>query len=141
MSFTESDIARLTARFYAKVRVDDVIGPIFTARIADSDWDRHISHIADFWSSVLLKTNRFSGNPMAKHLMITEIEPRHFNRWLTLFEQTAHDIFAPVDAVEISNMAHRIGQSLQMGLAFNYRKQGRTNHPFLAFEPKGMRPK
>jgi len=139
MRFTESDIARLTTAFYAKVRVDELIGPIFTARITDADWERHVSHIADFWSSVLLKTDRFNGNPMAKHLALAKVEPRHFNRWLMLFEQTAYEVLSPSQAIEISKVANRIGQSLQMGLAFNYRKQGKADHAFVEFEPKGLR--
>ena len=138
MSFQESDIARLTAAFYAKVRVDDLIGPIFTARSSETEWEKHISHIADFWSSVLLKTDRFSGNPMSKHLQISEIEPRHFKRWLLLFQQTAQETLEPDQAIEVLNTANRIAQSLQMGLAFNYRKHGLEDHPFVDFEPKGL---
>jgi len=139
MSFQESDIIRLTTSFYAKVRGDDLIGPIFTDRIPDDKWDHHIAHISDFWSSVLLKTNRFSGNPMSKHLQLAEIKPDHFQRWLKLFEETARETLEPIYAEEVAKTANRIGQSLQMGLAFNYRKQGITDHPFVEFEPKALR--
>jgi len=111
--------------------VDDVIGPIFTDRIKAENWDAHVSKISDFWSSIFLKTNRFKGNPMSKHIQLIEIEPQHFKRWLMLFEQTAHETLESLEANEIVKMANRIGQSLQMGLAFNYRKQGIIDHPFL----------
>ncbi len=139
MSLQENDITRLTTAFYAKVKVDDVIGPIFTDRIKAENWDAHVSKISDFWSSIFLKTNRFKGNPMSKHIQLIEIEPQHFKRWLMLFEQTAHETLESLEANEIVKMANRIGQSLQMGLAFNYRKQGIIDHPFLEFEPKGLR--
>jgi len=135
MSLQEADILRLTTAFYAKVRADEFIGPIFTAKIKAENWDRHVSHIADFWSSIFLKTDRFTGNPMSKHLELNDIGPQHFDHWLMLFQQTAEETLDPWHSIEFIKMANRIGQSLQMGLAFNHRKKGFINHPFTDFEP------
>ena len=54
--------------FYAKVRVDDLLGPIFAARI--DDWPAHLARMKAFWRSVLHNSGEFSGNPMLKHLAI-----------------------------------------------------------------------
>ncbi|EJC60819.1 hypothetical protein QWA_18135 [Alcaligenes faecalis subsp. faecalis NCIB 8687] len=41
---------------------------IFSERI--KDWDTHLGVMEEFWSSLLLKTDGFNGNPMAKHLSL-----------------------------------------------------------------------
>ena len=41
-------IERLVRGFYAKVRTDAVLGPIFEARIRD--WEPHLEQMFAFWS-------------------------------------------------------------------------------------------
>ncbi|GEP09495.1 group III truncated hemoglobin [Methylobacterium gnaphalii] len=115
---TEEALGTFLDAFYAKVRRDDVIGPIFAARIADEDWPRHLATIQDFWSSVLLKTGRYKGNPFGKHVAIEEIGLQHFERWLKLFGETAIETFTPDIAETLAERAHRIGDSLKAGLFF-----------------------
>ncbi len=47
---TEAMIERLVHGFYAKVRADAILGPIFDARIRD--WEPHLAQMCAFWSSV-----------------------------------------------------------------------------------------
>lgn len=115
---TEASLQVFLAAFYAKVRRDAVIGPVFAARIPDSDWPRHLATIQDFWSSVMLRTGRYKGNPFGKHLGIGGIGPAHFERWLGLFEETAAEAFEPELARAMTERAHRIGDSLKAGLFF-----------------------
>ncbi|MBB3902981.1 group III truncated hemoglobin [Methylobacterium brachythecii] len=117
-ALTEDTLGIFLDGFYAKVRRDDVIGPVFAARIADEDWLRHLATIRDFWSSVLLKTGRYKGNPFGKHVAIEGIGMAHFERWLGLFGQTASETFAPAIAEALVERAHRIGDSLKAGLFF-----------------------
>ncbi len=131
--FTEADINTLVQSFYAKVRKDALLAPIFATKIKEDDWDRHMGHIADFWSSIFLKTGRFKGNPMGKHAMLGGLTPALFAHWLSLFRETADSVLSPVQAEAIHAMANRIAQSLQMGLAFDFEKSGIDNHPFKAF--------
>jgi len=119
--------------FYADVRQDDLLAPIFATKIKGAEWETHMNHIASFWSSIFLKSKEFSGNPMRKHLEVEGITPEHFNRWLSLFHATSERVLAPEKAGLINNMASRIGQSLQMGLAFHFEKSGQRNHPFTEF--------
>ncbi|HEU4550684.1 MAG TPA: group III truncated hemoglobin, partial [Rhizomicrobium sp.] len=49
----EAMVERLVHAFYAKVRADKDIGPIFNRVIGDN-WDVHLSRMCDFWSSVML---------------------------------------------------------------------------------------
>lgn len=130
---TESEIRTLVTRFYVKVRKDPLLAPIFAAKVKGNDWPSHEDRIADFWSSVFLKTGRFDGNPMQKHLSLPGLTPQHFQRWLELFEQTARDTLNPSQASHVDLIARRIGQSLQMGLAFHCEKSGLADHPFEEF--------
>ena len=58
----ERMLADLVDRFYAKVRADALLGPIFAAHVAD--WGPHLERMAAFWSSVALMTGRYHGTPV-----------------------------------------------------------------------------
>ena len=45
---TEAMIERLVRGFYAKVRTDALLAPIFEARIRD--WEPHLAQMCAFWS-------------------------------------------------------------------------------------------
>lgn len=83
---TEQEVTRLVHDFYARVRQDEQLGPVFGARI--HDWDAHLAQLVDFWSAMLRGTRRFNGNPMSKHMAMPELERALFDRWLLLFGQT-----------------------------------------------------
>lgn len=82
-------IDHLVEAFYAKIREDVLLGPIFAERIVD--WPSHLSRMKAFWRSVLHNSGEFSGNPMIKHLAIPGLELRHFSRWLELFYVTLRE--------------------------------------------------
>src|SRR5690606_2070501 len=88
----EAMIDALVEGFYARVRDDALIGPIFAERIAD--WGPHLAQMKLFWSSVALSTGVYQGRPMPKHLPLP-VDARHFDRWLELFEATARDLCPP----------------------------------------------
>lgn len=130
---SEESIRTLVTAFYVKVRKDPLLAPVFASRISAKDWPHHENHIADFWSSIFLKTGRFSGNPMRKHLALSGVTPQHFERWLELFCQTAKDTLTNSQAKHADAMARRIAQSFQMGLAFHRENSGQEDHPFRDF--------
>ncbi len=110
----EAMIERVVRAFYAKVRDDDLLGPVFAAHIVD--WEPHLQQICAFWSSVTLKSGRYSGRPMAKHLPLP-VDARHFDRWLALFEETARDLCPPAAAARFTTHAKTIAESLELGIA------------------------
>lgn len=112
----EESIRELIATFYGKVRRDQVLGPIFAAKIAPDEWPAHLAKMCDFWSAVMLGTRRFRGNPMLKHAAIRELRAPMFDRWLALFGETADEIFDLTAAAEFRDKAARIGASLKVGL-------------------------
>lgn len=114
----EAALAGFLDAFYARVRQDPLLGPVFAAAIPEAEWPRHMATIRNFWSSVLLKTGRYKGNPFGKHQALAVLEPAHFARWLGLFEATAVGHFEPETAAALVARAHRIGDSLKAGLFF-----------------------
>ena len=134
---SEDDIRRVVTAFYTQVQTDELLAPIFATRICAGEWDAHMEHIIDFWLSIFLKTGRFNGNPMRKHLGLKGITPAHFTRWLNLFEEVSNRTIGAPQATAMQAMAKRIGQSFQMGLAFHYENTGVDPNPFAAF---GLRP-
>lgn len=117
-TLTEESLHAFLIAFYAKVRRDPLIGPVFDHAIPEADWPRHLSVIQDFWSSVLLKTGRYKGNPFGKHQALGNLAPPHFARWLALFEETATKMFSAEGAMILTERAHRIADSLKSGLFF-----------------------
>jgi len=132
---TEDDIAALTQVFYTWVRKDDLLGPVFNAKIGteDAQWAPHIQHINDFWSGIFLKTGRFSGNPMAKHTPLPGLTPAHFTRWLELFAKAGAQTLPPAKQKHFNDTAQRIAKSLQMGLAFHNASKDIEPNPFEKF--------
>jgi hemoglobin len=110
----ERMIEKLIRAFYARVRQDAVLAPIFEARI--SDWEPHLDNIFAFWSALTLQTGRYHGRPMAKHMPLL-VDARHFDRWLALFEQTARDLCPPAAAERFIERSRRVAESLELGLA------------------------
>jgi hemoglobin len=111
---TEAMIERLVHSFYAKVRTDEMLAPVFDARIRD--WGPHLAQMCAFWSSVALMSGRYHGAPMPKHLPLP-IDAAHFDRWLALFEETAAEVCPPEAAAHFVERAHRIAASLELGVA------------------------
>jgi hemoglobin len=112
---TEPAIAALVDRFYEKARRDPLIGPVFNDVI--DDWDEHLRKLCGFWSSVMLTTGRYKGNPMAAHMKLP-IEPHFFERWLALWQETAGEVFAPEQAAVFRDKANRIAESLKLALFY-----------------------
>ena len=110
----EAMIDRLVRAFYARVRADALLGPVFAPRI--KDWEPHLAQMLAFWSSVALMTGRYHGTPMAKHLPLP-VDAAHFDRWLALFDETARDVCPPKAAEHFVERARRIPESLELGVA------------------------
>lgn len=98
----EASLSGFLDAFYARVRRDSLIGPVFAAAIPEPD----------------LKTGRYKGNPFGRHQALGILTPEHFARWLGLFAETANARFEPGIAALLIERAHRIGDSLKAGLFF-----------------------
>jgi hemoglobin len=115
---TEATITMLVDRFYARVRRDPTLGPIFANAIAEDAWPAHLEKMYAFWSSVMLTSGRYKGNPVSKHRAIEGLAPPLFGDWLDLFEATAAELFVPEIADRFARAARRIAESLKLALFF-----------------------
>ena len=123
MGISAAFIDHLVESFYAKVRQDDLLGPIFARHIVD--WPPHLARMKAFWRSVLHNSGEFSGNPMQKHLAIPALEFEHFERWLHLFYETLREAESHADATElVGSRARMIADSLLTAIVM--RREGVT---------------
>jgi hemoglobin len=122
VGITEEMIHQVVHGFYAKIRHDPALGPIFNRVIAEDAWPAHLEKMCDFWSSVMLMSGRFHGAPMPAHLRIESqngegLNGRHFARWLHLFAETVAELCPPEAAELFRKKSQMIAQSLQLGIA------------------------
>jgi hemoglobin len=114
---SEDGIRRLVDAFYNKVRLDAELAPVFL-RAIPGDWQPHLTRMYAFWSSVMLTTGRYKGNPVVKHLVIPGIQPHLFERWLALFNETCGELFDDGVSEEFRAKAARIAESLKLALFY-----------------------
>ncbi len=118
---TEADIARLVPAFYDRVRQDDLLGPIFNDAIGD--WPHHLEKLEAFWSSVMLTSGRYKGQPMVAHVRhAAAMTPENFARWLALWSEVSGELLDSGVAALFQDKAARIAESLQLGIQF-YRER------------------
>ncbi|MBW8296577.1 MAG: group III truncated hemoglobin [Sphingopyxis sp.] len=114
---SEAQPERLIPSFYARVRDEALIGPVFDRAIGD--WQQHLGKLVDFWSSVMLTSGRYKGSPVAAHLkQLPEITPPMFDRWLMLWTEVTADMLPPAAAAALQDKAARIAESLKLALYF-----------------------
>ncbi len=114
---TDAAIRDLVDAFYAKVRRDAELGPVFETAL-HGRWDAHLPKMYDFWSSVMNTTGRYKDNPMAAHMRLPPFPAALFERWLELFAETARELCAPDLADEFEFKARRIADSLKLALYY-----------------------
>lgn len=111
---TADTIAQLVQGFYADVRLDPLLGPVFE-RALHGQWDTHLQRLVDFWSTVALGTRSFKGDVFGKHMVLTGVTPAHFAAWTGLWQQHTNRMFAPDVARELQAAAHGIARNLFRG--------------------------
>lgn len=134
LSVNEDSIRALVHGFYASVREDPVIGPIFMRQIAHDRWPRHLANMCDFWSSVLLRTGRYHGRPLPPHLRLPDLGDAHFARWLKLFRKQAREVFNEDDAARVIAVAERIAHSFRLAVAFHRGEDSTALRPLVLEE-------
>jgi hemoglobin len=108
--------------FYAKVRTDPLIGPIFN-EVAQVNWEEHLPKIYDFWDNLLFGAQNYRGRPFPPHIPL-ELKEEHFQRWLKLFFETVDETHEGLKAEEIKARAQNIGHVFRAKLAALERFEG-----------------
>lgn len=115
---SRDDIELLVKNFYEKVKIDPVIGNIFTD-IARVNWEKHLPVMFDFWENTIFYTGSYSGNPMKSHQNLNRLFPltkEHFSRWNQLFASTIDELFEGDKAVLAKQRAISISTVMQLKL-------------------------
>jgi hemoglobin len=107
----EEDVKLLVNTFYDKVRKDELLSVVFAAVIKDN-WTAHLQKMTDFWSTILLYTKKYKGDPMPKHLPL-KVDKAHFARWLQLFSETIDELFDGQIAANAKLRANSIARIMQ----------------------------
>jgi hemoglobin len=102
-------LEKMLDRFYARVRRDPLIGPVFND-VAKVNWEEHLPKIYNFWDTLLFGADNYRGRPFPPHMPL-HLEKEHFERWLQLFFLTVDEEFQGIKAEEIKHRAYRIGQN------------------------------
>ena len=113
----EPGIGAVVHLFYERVRADEVLGPVFNDAIGD--WPAHLDKLCAFWSSVMLTSGRYKGQPVPAHRKhVDRIDPAMFDRWLALWAETTSELMEPEAAQGLQDRANRIAESLKLALFF-----------------------
>lgn len=110
---TREDCELLVRTFYGRAFDDPIIGFIFTD-VARLDLEAHVPRITDFWETVLLGAQSFSGGVFRPHAELhakVELREGHFERWLQLWFGTIDERFAGPAADQAKIHALRVAQA------------------------------
>ncbi|MBV8414401.1 MAG: group III truncated hemoglobin [Verrucomicrobia bacterium] len=104
-------ISRLLRHFYADVRQDPLIGPIFDVQI--KDWHRHLEIITSFWEAVIGGPRAYAGPMPMKHVPL-RLREEHFERWLFLWQANCRAQLPTDVARELIALANHIAHRLRI---------------------------
>ncbi len=104
---TAEDIHQLVSVFYDKVLQDEILAPFFSRM----DFSAHLPQMEKFWRFALLAETGYTTNVTEKHLHMP-LHQAHFDRWLSLFNQTLDELFEGELAVQAKQRAAVIGWTI-----------------------------
>ena len=115
------DINTLVKAFYEKIKVDDLLGPIFNRHISKEQWPVHIEHLTDFWETNLFGKRKFKGSPTQKHINVDQnhahtIDQKHFGKWIQLWFETINERYEGELASKAKEAARRMAHGQFMSI-------------------------
>ncbi|GCC53417.1 group III truncated hemoglobin [Chryseotalea sanaruensis] len=105
---SRADIELLVNSFYAKVKEDELLAPLFR----HVDWPAHLPIMYKFWASMLLGEQSYQGSPFDKHKDLP-VQTLHFDRWVLLFCETVDEHFMGEKADEAKSRGQHIAAVFQ----------------------------
>jgi len=123
---TRKDIYRIVKEFYSKVRVDNLLGPIFNSII--EDWEYHFNHLTDFWESNIFMVTKYKGNPISVHQEVDKetghkIDQGYFVQWLKLWFSTIDELYAGDKANIMKNRARNMSTYIFIQMEIGRKKR------------------
>lgn len=102
-------VTRLVKWFYARVRFDPLLEPIFNAHVAK--WSEHLDLLIDYWCGAVGGPTTYPGG-MGKHFSLG-LDATHFVAWLRVWEENCRDLLQPREAGEMIALARSIADDVQ----------------------------
>ncbi len=105
-------IGTMVRRFYTKVGVDPLLGPMFN-EVAKVDWPELFAKLTAFWCRALIDVPGYAGNPFRAHANIHAQQcftRNHFDRWLRLFHETIDDGWSGPRAETAKALGRRVAE-------------------------------
>lgn len=118
---TIEDIRQMVDTFYAEMRGDALLGPIFEG-VIQGRWPAHLDKMYRFWQTVLLTEHTYTGSPFAPHAFMP-IDREHFERWVGIFNRNIDEQFAGEKAEEAKWRATKMAEIFESKIA-HYRQSG-----------------
>lgn len=123
---TREDVYLLVTAFYAKVRKDELLSPIFNPMIRN--WEEHFEKLTDFWEGNLFFRKKYLGNPLETHVAVDKyhqetIEAKHFGVWLNLWFETIDELFEGEMAQRAKNRARNMSTFIHLKIFESRSKQ------------------
>ena len=115
------DVKQLVDTFYAKVREDNMLAPVFNERIQDR-WPEHLEKMYLFWQTVLLDEHTYYGAPFPPHAKL-QVEHAHFERWVALFNKTVDALFTGQKSDEAKWRGQKMAQIFEIKIE-QFKKTG-----------------
>ena len=115
---TREDCERLVRAFYERALVDPTIGFLFTD-VAHLDLEKHIPVITDFWETILLGAQSYSGGAFRPHAQLHQkarLRSGHFQQWLNLWRTTVDELFDGPRASLAKSHAERVARAFHSRL-------------------------
>jgi hemoglobin len=102
-------VSRLIKWFYARVRFEPDLEPIFNAHVPK--WGEHLELLIDFWCGQAGGPTTYRGG-LGKHARL-DLGPEHFATWLRVWEQNCTDLLRPQEAKEMVELAAELAKRMQ----------------------------
>ena len=103
--------------------VKDATDATFVQDVAEGS--KEVPIIVDFWSDSLFRSQSYHGNPLGKHLEITQklpLKPGHFTRWLYLFDHAVDSHFVGENADLMKARAEMVAKSFSAAITDQKRR-------------------
>ncbi len=110
------DVYILVTTFYAAIRKDELLGPIFNSHISEKQWPMHLEKLTDFWMTALFGIAGFKGNPGQAHRDVDKnlnynVDQIHFGTWLQLWFNTIDELYEGPIAQRAKDAARKMATS------------------------------
>lgn len=109
---SEADVRALVDAFYAAIREDALLNPIFSD-VAQVDWAHHLPRMYAFWNGLILGLPGYTGAPFPMHAVLP-VTREHFVRWLDLFRATVDRLYAGERAQRAKDAAASIAHTFAL---------------------------